>query len=319
MLFCIFHLNELGPTHLKSLHSSLGNTDRDNCMSDKKDILPKQSEAAAAATVGGAPCGRNDDLDAALRIQALESLVTVFGFDSSTAQKAIDAVGPDVTQAYNYILDNKLALDQGGPVTPLSTCSHLEKLAPAFSIHQLSREIFDRTCGYNDMNGTEQMTSTSARSKTVKDESGSCPKGENWLCLTCGGIFCSRYVNGHGIDHWKETRQREEQEHAVGHALAVSLADLSVWCHECQSYLVSHKQSPVRPIVQHIERLKFATEEQHQHEQHQQPFSKKPKLELNSSEKGEKLMSSLVRCVIWLAHGLDSLSLSSFCASTGRG
>lgn len=26
--------------------------------------------------------------------------------------------------------------------------------------------------------------------------------GENWICLTCAKIFCSRYVNGHMVKVW---------------------------------------------------------------------------------------------------------------------
>lgn len=50
---------------------------------------------------------------------------------------------------------------------------------------------------------------------------------ENWICLTCFGCFCSRYVKSHMLDHF-------DRNH---HAMALSFSDLSVWCYECESYV----------------------------------------------------------------------------------
>lgn len=33
--------------------------------------------------------------------------------------------------------------------------------------------------------------------------------GENWLCLGCYGVFCSRYVNGHASAH------HDQSHHAI--------------------------------------------------------------------------------------------------------
>lgn len=54
-------------------------------------------------------------------------------------------------------------------------------------------------------------------------------KGENWLCLKCGAVKCSRYVHEHMLYHTIET----------SHALALSFSDLSFWCYHCESYVVS--------------------------------------------------------------------------------
>lgn len=51
--------------------------------------------------------------------------------------------------------------------------------------------------------------------------------GENWLCLTCSQVFCSRYVQGHMVRH-NETE---------GHPIALSFSDASVWCYSCDSYI----------------------------------------------------------------------------------
>jgi NAD-dependent histone deacetylase SIR2 len=52
---------------------------------------------------------------------------------------------------------------------------------------------------------------------------------ENWVCIPCGGVFCSRYVNAHMSIHNGETK----------HPIAFSLSDASFWCYECDSYITS--------------------------------------------------------------------------------
>jgi hypothetical protein len=65
------------------------------------------------------------------------------------------------------------------------------------------------------------------------------------VCLFCGETHCSRYAKGHALSHHQETKAKEEAHTHVssvmfgatlplGHFLAVSLMDLSVWCYECQ-------------------------------------------------------------------------------------
>jgi histone deacetylase 6 len=51
--------------------------------------------------------------------------------------------------------------------------------------------------------------------------------GENWICLTCYEVHCSRYVHGHMEEHWKQ----------CAHSLVLSLADISVWCYTCSAYV----------------------------------------------------------------------------------
>eukprot|EP00047_Mylnosiga_fluctuans_P019418 m.82302 g.82302 ORF g.82302 m.82302 type:complete len:140 (+) comp8118_c0_seq2:226-645(+) len=53
--------------------------------------------------------------------------------------------------------------------------------------------------------------------------------GENWLCLACSQVFCSRYVHGHMAEHAT----------SVQHALCMSMLDLSFWCYACDSYVTS--------------------------------------------------------------------------------
>ena len=89
------------------------------------DDAQTNSSNAAAATASS----RDGDDYVALTLQTLDQLTTIFSFPLDIAQSAIEAVGPeDVTQCYNWILDNNNAddcEDLGGPVIPKTDCPHL--------------------------------------------------------------------------------------------------------------------------------------------------------------------------------------------------
>lgn len=53
--------------------------------------------------------------------------------------------------------------------------------------------------------------------------------GENWICLECVQVFCSRYVKGHMMLHNEETK----------HPIALSFSDASFWCYDCESYIIN--------------------------------------------------------------------------------
>jgi len=75
---------------------------------------------------------------------------------------------------------------------------------------------------------------------------------ENWVCLKCFDIFCSRERNRHMIVHEDETN----------HEISLSFSDLSIWCYECDSYIthqsfgnlldVVHKKKFSEPLPQRI-------------------------------------------------------------------
>ncbi|KAL6622771.1 hypothetical protein ACP70R_032650 [Stipagrostis hirtigluma subsp. patula] len=70
---------------------------------------------------------------------------------------------------------------------------------------------------------------------------------ENWLCLICKDVLCSRFINKHMLIHYQET----------GHCLALSFCDLSVWCFTCDSYLDVQAILELRPIYEVAHLLKF--------------------------------------------------------------
>uniref|UniRef100_A0A6A7G4B6 Regulatory protein SIR2 homolog 7 n=2 Tax=Hirondellea gigas TaxID=1518452 RepID=A0A6A7G4B6_9CRUS len=65
---------------------------------------------------------------------------------------------------------------------------------------------------------------------------------ENWLCLSCFSVRCSRYVAGHMQDHYEETKENDVND--IGHAIVLSFSDISVWCNVCESYVGSNRLKP---------------------------------------------------------------------------
>jgi hypothetical protein len=177
--------------------------------------------------------------EAQLEKRTLHTLVHDFGFDPARSSEAIAAIGDkgDVETAIGWLLDHGEE-DRGGSVA-LKRCPHID----SFDTTQLvlpSALRFGEPCA--------------VCSRT----------GENWVCLHDGITRCSRYVHKHCIAHFNETRDREastltvgEASHgkvALGHHLALSLSDLSVWCYQCSSY-VEHDR--LDPLVARMRALKF--------------------------------------------------------------
>ena len=63
--------------------------------------------------------------------------------------------------------------------------------------------------------------------------------GENWICLICLTIHCSRYVKEHMLIHGTE------KEHSV----TLSFSDISVWCYTCNDYIDNPKLYPFKNAV----------------------------------------------------------------------
>jgi NAD-dependent SIR2 family protein deacetylase len=67
---------------------------------------------------------------------------------------------------------------------------------------------------------------------------------ENWYCLSCKGVFCSRYVNGHMAEHYDES----------DHPVAFSFSDASIWCYKCESYITNPQ---LFDLCRHFGEVKF--------------------------------------------------------------
>jgi len=131
-------------------------------------------------------------------------------------------------------------VDLGGAIYPSKCCPHVLgslnlKTAATFSVL------------------TESLVNPCGECDSTK---------ENWMCLSCGLVSCSRYQNSHGEAHWLEKMCSASADSALApslspdtHCLALSFSDLNVWCYECGSYI---KHSALIPLLVEAEATKFA-------------------------------------------------------------
>ena len=201
-------------------------------MSSSDDTPPPPvASTAAAAAAAAASDNDDDDETMARKLEAFEQLTTVYGFGPEAASEALNIMGPhDISACCSFILDSGLGFDQGGPVIPKEDCPHVQhhvKLLSTAWWSQLLLEDDDNDNSFDPTNTTcshfqdtkttttVTTTATAAAGETgasgsakveIDNETGVCSSKENWLCLECGVLRCSRYVNGHGLKHWEMTK-----------------------------------------------------------------------------------------------------------------
>ncbi|KAK5581325.1 hypothetical protein RB653_001356 [Dictyostelium firmibasis] len=71
-------------------------------------------------------------------------------------------------------------------------------------------------------------------------------ESENWMCMTCGAVSCSRHVNGHAGEHYENTK----------HPISVSFSDHSFWCYTCDTYV---HVNPLLSICQILEDIRSSS------------------------------------------------------------
>lgn len=64
-----------------------------------------------------------------------------------------------------------------------------------------------------------------------------------WLCVSCGTLSCGRYVNAHGLKHREKTKT---------HAVSIETKELSVFCYDCDEFIVN--DTPDR-VLDHLRSL----------------------------------------------------------------
>jgi uncharacterized UBP type Zn finger protein len=92
-------------------------------------------------------------------------------------------------------------------------------------------------CPHLEIITTETLTSNFDVQKAACEECGHV--GENWICLICLSIHCSRYVNEHMLIHGAEKE----------HPLTLSFSDISVWCYTCNDYIDNAKLYNFKNVV----------------------------------------------------------------------
>ncbi|KAI6218329.1 Histone deacetylase 6 [Aphelenchoides fujianensis] len=116
-------------------------------------------------------------------------------------QSSLQQTNPnEMAEAQQRVEELEVAEDGHGffAVTPLDTCPHLTAIKP--NPPEIDVQTPCKKCGV---------------------------EGENWICLVCYEVHCGRYVGGHAVEHAKDE----------GHPMALSFADFSSWCYECNAYV----------------------------------------------------------------------------------
>ena len=129
-------------------------------------------------------------------------------------------------------------------------------------------------CGKGGARTRTRTTTTAGRKRPRSDEGGptrdedyennesdgggesspsSCPEGENWLCLECGAVLCSRYGNGHAKLH----QEGAGGGTAAGHCHGVRFEGVT-------NATISHQRSELREGLR-WRRQKRGQEEQNHH------------------------------------------------------
>lgn len=107
--------------------------------------------------------------------------------------------------------------DKGGYVDPKRDCPHMTDM--------VNREL--------SIGRARSVLSSGCEAPDCGDAS------ENWMCLQCGKVACSRYVKEHMLMHALDD----------GHLLSTSLRDLSTWCHGCNTYVVGDDSNRIRDLL----------------------------------------------------------------------
>jgi hypothetical protein len=97
----------------------------------------------------------------------------------------------------------------GGAVEPKSCCPHLWNSFDFEFPSKLSRHLL--------------LEAPCADCGSIQEE---------WICLSCCRVSCSRFINGDSEMHWMSTLDTGSP-----HCISMSRRDLSIWCYACNSYI----------------------------------------------------------------------------------
>ncbi|KAJ3066561.1 NAD-dependent protein deacetylase sirtuin-2 [Podochytrium sp. JEL0797] len=111
--------------------------------------------------------------------------------------------------------------EAGFAIYPKTDCPHVKNGIKRLSAKELAVVVGTAT--------TNACQDSDCKTKTA----------ENWMCLDCQFVGCSRYIESHLLDHHSTTK----------HPIAISFADISVFCYLCEEYILAKEAIPVLDAV----------------------------------------------------------------------
>eukprot|EP00177_Eucheuma_denticulatum_P003806 GFKZ01006880.1.p1 GENE.GFKZ01006880.1~~GFKZ01006880.1.p1 ORF type:complete len:195 (+),score=16.13 GFKZ01006880.1:383-967(+) len=131
------------------------------------------------------------------------------------------------SSAANWSVEQNDEWLMGFSVAPNPNCPHLS--SPTFQVASI----------LTPSPASSSLSEGKARRRNLFLEHRAChtcgDDTESWVCLGCGYSGCSRYRRSHMVEHAREKREEG------GHMIGLGLADLSVWCFECEEYVTHAK------------------------------------------------------------------------------
>lgn len=122
---------------------------------------------------------------------------------------------------YLHELRDELLNEEIFAVVPLNHCPHLSLLDPTTAPERNLDTLPNIQIATSNLStlilGIDTEAACAACDSSI----------ENWICLHCFAVFCSRFVQEHMLFHHLDTQ----------HPLALSIRDLSVWCFACDAYV----------------------------------------------------------------------------------
>ena len=162
-------------------------------------------------------------------------------------------------------MDNNVIEDKGGYVEPRIDCIHV-KYQYNWPIEMLEDAIKHRGC---------------SKCSSFQEE---------WICLDCCEVNCSRYVKGHSEEHYLGHLGSD-----LLHCVALSRTDLSFWCYNCGSYIISPELQILRKKAEEfkhgtpVEKLDIITEEYEEEDEEEEKESDHD----SSNDEDNKLIEAL--------------------------
>ncbi|XP_055393681.1 ubiquitin carboxyl-terminal hydrolase 3 isoform X4 [Bubalus kerabau] len=83
-----------------------------------------------------------------------------------------------------------------------------------------------------------------------------------WVCLTCSGVHCGRYVNGHAKKHYEDAQipltnhKKSEKQEKAQHTVCMDCSSYSTYCYRCDDFVVNDtKLGLVQKVREHLQNL----------------------------------------------------------------
>ncbi|CAL8098558.1 unnamed protein product [Calicophoron daubneyi] len=182
-------------THVRITSPNTGQSDGSSLASDTVTVVQGQGQPPGHLTTGAAGASAISDQSSAIdsagnRMMAFATLHDLMSYAN---------IGTEDIHAFFGLPSAQQLPQRLFAITPLSWCPHLVSVG---NNSDWNPDIHESCCRCEN-------------------------REENWACLTCYTVACSRYANSHMLEHFNSTR----------HPIVLSFSDISTWCYECQSYV----------------------------------------------------------------------------------